>query len=40
LPPTLTTVDNNGGSKAFGILGPRLAINYCIAEDGIYPSRN
>lgn len=34
------TVDNNGGSEAFSVLGPRLVINYCIAQDGIYLSRN
>jgi microcystin-dependent protein len=29
-----------GGSQPFGLLGPYLALNYCIALEGIYPSRN
>ncbi|MBO6835561.1 MAG: tail fiber protein [Alphaproteobacteria bacterium] len=34
------SVDTNGSSHAFDILNPLQAINYCICEDGIYPSRN
>jgi microcystin-dependent protein len=29
-----------GGSQPFGILPPYLAINWCIALEGIFPSRN
>lgn len=34
------TVDNAGGSTAFDISQPSLALNYCIAIEGIYPSRS
>ncbi|AMO57235.1 hypothetical protein GZ77_16465 [Endozoicomonas montiporae] len=30
----------NGGSQAFSIMQPILAINYILCTDGIYPSRN
>lgn len=29
-----------GGSQPFNILNPFLAVNYCIALEGIFPSRN
>ena len=29
-----------GGSQPFGILQPYLALNFCIALEGIFPSRN
>jgi microcystin-dependent protein len=29
-----------GGSQPFGIVQPFLTLNYCIALEGIYPSRN
>ena len=29
-----------GGSQPFGIVQPYLVLNYCIALEGIYPSRN
>jgi len=29
-----------GGNQPFGILPPYLVINWCIALEGIYPSRN
>lgn len=37
-----TTVTNSvtGGSQPFGIRDPYLGINYCIALEGIFPSRN
>jgi microcystin-dependent protein len=34
------TVDDTGGSKAFSVLNPVLGINFLIAIDGLYPSRN
>ncbi len=34
------TVGINGGSQPTGILPPYLAINWCIALEGIFPSRN
>lgn len=34
------TVNANGGQQAFGLTQPVLAVNYCIALDGIYPSRS
>ncbi len=34
------TVANTGGSQAVSIMQPSLTINTCIAEFGIYPSRN
>lgn len=33
-------VGNTGGSQSFSIVQPYLAMNYCIATQGIYPSRN
>lgn len=35
----IVTVDANGGSRAFSIMQPTLALNYCIAQVGIYPPR-
>jgi microcystin-dependent protein len=34
------TVAPNGGNQSFSILQPILAVNWCIAMFGIYPSRN
>ncbi len=34
------TVDTTGSSQAFELLNPLQAVNYCICEEGIYPSRN
>lgn len=34
------TVNNNGSSQAFSIIQPTLALNYCMASVGIYPSRS
>ncbi|THD34760.1 MAG: phage tail protein [Sphingomonas sp.] len=34
------TVGVTGNNQPFSILQPYLAINYCIATSGIYPSRN
>jgi microcystin-dependent protein len=34
------TTDMAGGSQALGIRNPYLGINYCIATQGIFPSRN
>jgi microcystin-dependent protein len=34
------TTDNAGGSQAINIMNPYLGINYCIAMEGIFPSRN
>ncbi|HKP68861.1 MAG TPA: tail fiber protein [Pyrinomonadaceae bacterium] len=33
-------ISNNGGSQPFSILQPYLALNYLIALEGIFPSRN
>jgi microcystin-dependent protein len=33
------TIANSGGSQPFGILQPSLVINYSIATQGIFPSR-
>ncbi|MGI8808143.1 MAG: phage tail protein [Acidimicrobiales bacterium] len=33
-------VQNTGGSQPFGIRSPYLGLNYAIALEGIYPSRN
>jgi len=38
--PTAIQVGNTGSSQPFSILQPYLAINYLIALQGIYPSRN
>jgi microcystin-dependent protein len=35
-----TMIGNTGGSQPFGILQPYLTLNYCIALEGIFPSRN
>jgi len=37
---TAVQVSNTGGSAPVGIMQPYLAINYLIALQGIYPSRN
>jgi microcystin-dependent protein len=34
------TISPAGGSQPFAILPPYLAISYCIALEGIFPSRN
>lgn len=34
------TVQTAGGSQPLPIMGPTLALNYCIALYGIFPSRN
>jgi microcystin-dependent protein len=34
------TTDISGGSQAFSILNPYLCLNYSIAVEGIFPSRN
>lgn len=36
----IVTVDANGGSRAFSIMQPTLALNYCIAQLGTYPPRS
>lgn|SRR6185503_16643690 len=36
--PTNTSIV--GGSQPFSIIDPYLALNYCIALEGIFPSRN
>jgi microcystin-dependent protein len=33
-------INNTGGNQPFPILQPYLTINYCIALEGIFPSRN
>ena len=33
-------ITNNGGNQPFGILQPYLTLNFCIALEGIFPSRN
>jgi len=33
-------IQNTGGGQPFAVLPPYLALNYCIALFGIYPSRN
>ncbi|MGA9768897.1 MAG: tail fiber protein [Blastocatellia bacterium] len=35
-----TEITNTGGSQPFGLLQPYLTLNYCIALEGIFPSRN
>ena len=37
---TAVTIGIAGGSQPFGILQPFLALNYIIALEGIFPSRN
>ncbi len=34
------TIANSGGSQPFSIVQPLLTLNYCIALEGIFPSRN
>jgi microcystin-dependent protein len=34
------TAGPTGGSQPFSVLSPYLALNYCIALEGIFPSRN
>lgn len=34
------TINNNGGNQAHNIMQPYLAVNYIIALQGTYPSRN
>lgn len=33
-------VNNTGGNQPFSVLQPYLALNFCIALQGIFPSRN
>jgi len=33
-------ISNTGGNQPFSILGPYLTLNFCIALEGIFPSRN
>lgn len=33
-------IGNTGGNQPFSILQPYLTLNYCIALEGIFPSRN
>jgi len=35
-----TTITNTGGSQPFSLIQPYLTLNYCIALEGIFPSRN
>jgi microcystin-dependent protein len=35
-----TVITNTGGNQPFSILQPYLTLNYCIALEGIFPSRN
>ena len=35
-----TSITNTGGNQPFSILQPYLTLNYCIALEGIFPSRN
>lgn len=34
------TINNTGGSQPFNVMQPYLTVNYCIALNGIFPSRN
>ena len=34
------TVDPDGGSQSFPVMNPFLAVNFCIALQGIFPSRS
>ena len=36
----IVTVNNNGGSQAFNIIQPIVAMNYCLAHVGTYPPRS
>ena len=40
LGPVDIVIANAGGSQAFGIEGPYLTLNWCVALVGIYPSRS
>lgn len=40
LDPGTATAGISGGSQPFPILPPYLALNWCIALEGIFPSRN
>ncbi len=35
-----TMINNTGGSQPFSVLQPYLTLNFCIALEGIFPSRN
>jgi len=35
-----TSITNTGGNQPISILQPYLTLNYCIALEGIFPSRN
>ena len=35
-----TAISNNGGGQSFSIQDPSLTVTFCIALQGIYPSRN
>jgi microcystin-dependent protein len=35
-----TMITNTGGSQPISLLQPYLTLNYCIALEGIFPSRN
>jgi microcystin-dependent protein len=35
-----TMITNTGGNQPFSILQPYLTLNFCIALEGIFPSRN
>lgn len=35
-----TTTGSRGGNQSFGILNPYLGLNYLIATQGVFPSRN
>ena len=35
-----TMIANTGGSQPFSLLQPYLTLNFCIALEGIFPSRN
>ncbi len=37
---TAVTVDNNGGSQPVHVRNPFLGMQYCVALQGVYPSRN
>ena len=40
VPLGVQTIGNTGGSQPFSTLQPYLTLNYCIALEGIFPSRN
>lgn len=37
---TTVQIENTGGSQPVNIVQPALAVNFCIALQGIFPSRN